>query len=286
MSIESITWALRDAPDVPGNLVSTLLVYAYRADNTGCGAHPGIGQIMQYIRRDESTAKRNVRELVKLGLLRRGDQSRAAYIRADRRPVVYDLAVERVRTFDTESAENPPTLFDSMPDEVAPTPPREEVNGGSPTPPRDPYEVAPTPPREIGSNPSRGGVGAPHGGAPTPPERSTKRNPLPLSRSQLLQTVLDGTGWEEEEARNAIEQIKTQRHPKALSRYIAALIESGDIEAFGPAALTPTNGHRPAPPDIDHPYDPDRTGQACQHPGCGLPARRHQIRPIHQGATP
>lgn len=97
MTIEALTWAIRDAPDVPASCMAVLVGLANHAHADGTDAYPSVDHLAHYARKSERAVQRDLRELEELGLIRRGDQ-RAAYKYEPRyRPVVYDLAVERTR---------------------------------------------------------------------------------------------------------------------------------------------------------------------------------------------
>ncbi|WP_144120937.1 helix-turn-helix domain-containing protein [Catellatospora sichuanensis] len=95
MSIEAITWVLNDAPDLPSNLVATLLALANHADADGRGTAPSQKRLARYTRKKPRTIRDDLAALESRGLIRRGDQRRVASLPADRRPIVYDLAMER-----------------------------------------------------------------------------------------------------------------------------------------------------------------------------------------------
>ncbi|MFE2600138.1 helix-turn-helix domain-containing protein [Streptomyces sp. NPDC059396] len=94
MSLDPILWALKDAP-VADSLERLVLVTlgerAARAD--GCTAFPSRDTIAETVMADPKTVQRVLGRLVKRGLIAKGDQSAARYIRADRRPTVYDLLI-------------------------------------------------------------------------------------------------------------------------------------------------------------------------------------------------
>lgn len=102
----AVLWALDEAPDVPPNLLAALIAIARYADENGRGAHPSASTIAAHIRKSERHAKRDLGELAKLGLLVPGNQRIVAYIRADRRPAVYDLPMPRGDAQTTPSAVN------------------------------------------------------------------------------------------------------------------------------------------------------------------------------------
>jgi hypothetical protein len=108
LSIQAITWAIEDAPDVPPHLVGTLIGLANHADRDGRGAYPSQETLTHYNRKAPRQTKRDLDDLQSRGLIRQGDQRFVAHYRPDRRPIVWDLALERVRprgvTHDTSPA--------------------------------------------------------------------------------------------------------------------------------------------------------------------------------------
>lgn len=97
MSIQALTWAIEDAPDVPPHLVSSLIALANHADRNGRGAYPSQETVADYTRKSPRQAKRDLDDLQSRGLIRPGDQRFVAHVRPDRRPIVWDLAIELVK---------------------------------------------------------------------------------------------------------------------------------------------------------------------------------------------
>lgn len=94
MSLDPILWALKDAPvadSLERLVLVTLAERAARAD--GSASFPSRDTIADTVLADPKTVQRILQRLVKRGLIAKGDQSAARYIRADRRPVVYDLLI-------------------------------------------------------------------------------------------------------------------------------------------------------------------------------------------------
>lgn len=94
MSLGPILWALKGAPvaDSMERLVLVILgEHAGGAD--GCTAFPSRDTIASLALADPKTVQRVIQRLVKRKLIAPGDQGAAQYIRADRRPVVYDLMI-------------------------------------------------------------------------------------------------------------------------------------------------------------------------------------------------
>jgi hypothetical protein len=94
LSIEATVWALKYAPPMPPQLLGTLFGLADHADKKGEGAYPSVRTLAAYACKSERSVQRDLKELVKLGLIRAGDQKAAAHIPAERRPYVYDLVME------------------------------------------------------------------------------------------------------------------------------------------------------------------------------------------------
>ncbi len=88
-------WALEEAPDVPPQCVGTLMGLANHADKRGRGAYAGQKLLAEYARKSDRQVRTDLTRLQETGIIRRGDQSLAAHIPADCRPVVFDLALER-----------------------------------------------------------------------------------------------------------------------------------------------------------------------------------------------
>src|SRR5512139_3673275 len=90
VSVEAISWVLNGAPDVPSQLVSTLIGIANHATPDGRNAYPSQARLAKYTRKSERQVRRDLGELVKRGLIRKGDQRIVEHLPQDRRPVVYD----------------------------------------------------------------------------------------------------------------------------------------------------------------------------------------------------
>lgn len=94
VSTEAMKWAVEFAPPMPAQLVATLTGLAYHADTKGRGTYPSLARLAAYTCKSERSVRRDLRDLEDLKLIRHGDQGKAAHIAADKRPTVYDLAVE------------------------------------------------------------------------------------------------------------------------------------------------------------------------------------------------
>lgn len=92
-----MVWALEQAPDVPAQALGVLMGLANHADERGRGAYAGQELLAEYARKSDRQARTDLARLEEAGLIRRGDQSLVSHLRADKRPVVWDLAMERVK---------------------------------------------------------------------------------------------------------------------------------------------------------------------------------------------
>ncbi|GGN47085.1 hypothetical protein FHR83_007495 [Actinoplanes campanulatus] len=95
MSIEALNWALTQAPDVPAHCVGTLIGFANHAREDGTAAYPSVPTLGRYARKGDRQIQNDIVKLLELGLIREGDQRFVAHLPSDRRPIVYDLAMER-----------------------------------------------------------------------------------------------------------------------------------------------------------------------------------------------
>ncbi len=88
-------WAIEQAPPMPAQLVATLAGLANHADPKGRGAYPSLAKLAAYTCKAERSVRRDLRQLQELGLIRTGDPRKVAHLPPDKRPEVYDLAMER-----------------------------------------------------------------------------------------------------------------------------------------------------------------------------------------------
>ena len=90
-----MTWALHSAPVGDARDLLVLLALADFASPDGRGCFPSMSTVARAARCSERTAQRSLRALEAAGLIRRGDQELVSHYRKDKRPVVWDLALER-----------------------------------------------------------------------------------------------------------------------------------------------------------------------------------------------
>lgn len=95
MSIEAINWATEFAPPLPSQLLPTLTALAKHADRDGTGAYPSVPRLAALACKSERSVRRDLRQLEELKLIRKGDQRLVQHLPADKRPEVYDLALDR-----------------------------------------------------------------------------------------------------------------------------------------------------------------------------------------------
>lgn len=91
--MEQILWAVKAAPVADVNEWAVLVAMAEAADQDGTNSFLSVTTISNRTRLAERTVQRRMGTLEERGLIKRGDQSAARMIPADRRPVVYDVQV-------------------------------------------------------------------------------------------------------------------------------------------------------------------------------------------------
>jgi hypothetical protein len=86
-------WVAKDAPVADVMEWAVLTIYAEQADEDGCNAFRSHGTVAKTTRMSVDCVKDRVQDLEARGILRRGDQTAAAYLPAYSRPVVYDIMI-------------------------------------------------------------------------------------------------------------------------------------------------------------------------------------------------
>lgn len=98
MTIKAVTWAFDDAPVDNAQQALILLALAERSRDGGRNCWMSHASIAARARCSVSTVQRHLAELEQAGLIRRGDQDAVpANIPRNRRPVVWDLMLDRTR---------------------------------------------------------------------------------------------------------------------------------------------------------------------------------------------
>lgn len=96
MSLEATVWALKKAPVPSGDPIAHLVLIglADHADVHGRDAFPSVSTLAEYARCSKRSVQNKLAVLEEAGVIWRGDQVAASRYPANRRPVVYDLAME------------------------------------------------------------------------------------------------------------------------------------------------------------------------------------------------
>ncbi|MFC8547411.1 hypothetical protein ACFUMI_07240 [Streptomyces sp. NPDC057273] len=90
-------WVVGAAPDVSSHWIPVLLGLARHADEFGRGACPSQELLAEYARKSDRAVRNDLTGMSKAGLIRPGDPRIVEHIPPDRRPLVWDLAMERRR---------------------------------------------------------------------------------------------------------------------------------------------------------------------------------------------
>lgn len=88
-----MTWALYEAPGIDPTARLVLAVLADHAHMDGTAAFPSLKTIADVVGIAPRNVRNHVRKLEAQGLIRKGNQLHVEYIRKDKRPTVYDLAM-------------------------------------------------------------------------------------------------------------------------------------------------------------------------------------------------
>lgn len=91
-------WAMESAPVSDPTQVLLLISLAAKADDDGTRSWPSAAWLAERARCSVRSVRRHMAELEQAGVIRRGDQSSVQHLRGDRRPVVWDLAMEAEST--------------------------------------------------------------------------------------------------------------------------------------------------------------------------------------------
>ncbi|MEE6280178.1 helix-turn-helix domain-containing protein [Georgenia sp. MJ170] len=109
MSLEAMVWALKRAP-IPNNDPLAQLVLIGLADHAaddGTGARPSVATLAQYARCSARSVHNKLRLLEDAGVIVRDDQRAVEHLPANRRPVVYGLALAGVHDVQRSTAGRP-----------------------------------------------------------------------------------------------------------------------------------------------------------------------------------
>ena len=97
MSLKAISWVMDEAPVDDARELLILYALADHAHDDGTCAWPSQERIAERARCSVRTVRRHLQNLEERGLIERGDQNHVAHIRIDRRPIVWDLNLSKVR---------------------------------------------------------------------------------------------------------------------------------------------------------------------------------------------
>lgn len=196
MSFEALLWATNDAPIADVNEFAVLAMLAEEADSDGCNAFPSRTTMANRTHIDPKTVLRTLQRLESRGLISKGDQGAAAYLRADRRPVVYDLlipyswfpSIERINK-ERRDRGRPPLNPQDRPSIAAPPEKTRRSDLGKERPrkdtnPRGDSEVPRTEVHGVTVSPERGDSESDTGGL-----RVTRTSPLILSPEPLSSRI-------------------------------------------------------------------------------------------------
>jgi len=142
MALEPILWALKAAPVTDAQERLVLVALAEAADSDGCNAIRSDDTLAAQCLTDARTVRRRRAALAERGLITLGDQAAAEYIRADRRPKVYDVMVPwpalapYIDTINTERARRgkPPLRPQDRPEHPPAPARRRRADAGQPRP--------------------------------------------------------------------------------------------------------------------------------------------------------
>jgi hypothetical protein len=246
VSVRAVTWVLDEAPDVPANLLPTLISLARHADTDGRGCWLSKHRLAWNTRKGEEQVKRDLRQLRDRGLIRLGDQGLVAHLPADKRPTVYDLAVERKRDPYVPAAGG---LVGSPGD-----------RGNSQVPSRGDSQVPPGAERgnpQVRTGEPGGVSGGTHRFPKEDPEEDLKKRSLRASAEQTIRERTDAT---EDETREVLRRIIAKHDPSSPDAYVRRMAKAGDL----PAWLSELRDERP-----QQPPSAARNGRECPHGDLG-----------------
>ena len=92
-----MSWVMNEAPVEDARQLLILYALADRAHDDGTCAWPSQEWIAERARCTSRTVRNHLQKLEDDGLISRGDQQHVAHIRKDRRPIVWDLNLDKVR---------------------------------------------------------------------------------------------------------------------------------------------------------------------------------------------
>jgi len=213
-------WVMEIAPAFPPHLFSTLTGLAWHADTKGRGSYPSVARLAAYGCKAPRSVQRDLRELEELKMIRLGNQSLAEHIPADRRPPVYDLAVERVVDGGTRV---PPWSASGRPKRTAERGAVDDTpNGATPASPRKKNGVT--------STTERGDAHGSNGATYTSPNPSFEPSGEPLSPDAPEPTAPEPPAASERETEAAPEKPTAAQRAVRSSGVVSAAEEQAFID--------------------------------------------------------
>lgn len=241
MSVEAMTWALTEAPGVPSSCVAVLIGLANHADPEGRNAYPSKATLAGYARKTTKQVSRDLDMLVERGVIRVGNQSTAAHLRADRRPVVYDLALP------TGGRQCPPVTRSREDISV----PSRRSRGGVNVPP-------------VVSDSATGGHTGSNGGTPTSPEPSLNQELTTQPDKAAAVTNAQARELVDTWHHHSGTTLTRSRRNELATVAAAILDDDGDPELLA-AALDDWAHRGRTPAFLRHTYDDAAQGRAARH---------------------
>lgn len=264
MSHEAIQWGIHGAPTATTAEFAIVVALGEKAGPDGCGAFPSRSWLAERTKLDPKAVQRNLAELERRGVITSGDQRRAEYIRADRRPHVWDLPIpaawyepgrlakinqDRVAGgLEPLTADNRPTLAPApakarrsdlgkprmRPDEA----PGSEPERGDSESPRQTSRGDSESPRDSprGDSESRtGGLTVPHGGTESPPNLKEEPKTESLSRSDTSERPGEQRSTTRERDLSEVES-NTHNADLTVKRIVAAWVAARGADGVPPLA--------------------------------------------------
>lgn len=244
VSIRAVTWALDEAPDVPPSLLSVLVSLARHSDESGRGAWLSRHRLSWNSRKAEQQVKRDLKQLRDLGLIRPGDQQLVAHLPADKRPTVYDLAIEKQRA------------------------PYEPPSGGLTGTPV--HRGASQDPSRGASQGQAGGLTGQSGGPSKDPKEGIEDDDEKdrSARASAHRIVADATDAVDDEINDFITWLNERYKPKSVNGYLRRLAGNGHLRGrLGEWRQSTRQADRPEPA-TDPPPSPSEPDRPCP---CGQP---------------
>lgn len=137
MSLEAMVWAANHAPIADVHEFAVLIKMADRADEVGRGVWFGQRTLASRVTLSDRKVRDTLAAMKDRGLIGLGDQRRVLHIRADKRPIVYDLLIPHsyfrdiARTNeDLARKGEPPITPENRPDIGAPPPKKRRADLG------------------------------------------------------------------------------------------------------------------------------------------------------------